>query len=340
MADYDYLDCHNDDGTVVGQKTTSKVAFWGITPVDQPTTLTTALTTISYVSASTLDYVIQSCTCTQTAVGFANTSEAQTVLMVVQNLQIRLGQTEAVLVEAGLIAGGTAVSTPTSYDYLGKGSDDGSILGYTTTDKIGFWGVTPCDQPAALTTVGMTSITLTATAADVYSTADIAIMVTGDDTAFGFRTHNEGTTVLMVINQLQTRMNEVETNLTEVGILATTTAGISITTSAGLNFLDKGSDDGTIIVATATAKFGFWGTTPVDQPAALTAKLATITCTAAAVPDYAIETLVSGSAAFKFGGAASGYLYSTNFLLAVKNLQTRMDELEARLEEVGLIAAN
>ena len=45
-----YLDCGNEDGTVLGQAATTKVAFWGGTPAVQPTitavgtaTATTAL---------------------------------------------------------------------------------------------------------------------------------------------------------------------------------------------------------------------------------------------------------------------------------------------------------
>lgn len=255
-------------------------------------------------------------------------------MTVLQNLQIRQSQAETALVEAGLIAGGTAVTTPTSYDYLGKGADEGSVFGYTTTDKISFWGVDPVNQPDSITAT-LTSITLTATAADVYSEA-IGLLVTGDSTCFGFGSWNEGSTVLHCIHNLHIRMNEIETNLTEVGILATSTAGISVTTSLKLNFLDKGNDDGTVVIATATNKLGFWGTAPADQPAALTTMLTTITCTLTATPDYAIAALVSASTAYKFANFSDG----VSFLLAVKNLQTRMDEMEDRLEEIGLIAAN
>lgn len=31
-----YLDCGNDDGTVVGQSSSSLIGFYGATPVDQP----------------------------------------------------------------------------------------------------------------------------------------------------------------------------------------------------------------------------------------------------------------------------------------------------------------
>lgn len=49
-----YLDCGNDDGTVLGQSATAKVGFYGVTPVDQPATVadaTDAATAITTVNA-------------------------------------------------------------------------------------------------------------------------------------------------------------------------------------------------------------------------------------------------------------------------------------------------
>lgn len=71
------------------------------------------------------------------------------------------------------------------------------------------------------------------------------------------------------------------------------------------------------------------------QGAALTTQLTTITHTAATGADYALQDLVS-SAGFAFKTKAEG----NTFLAVVKNLQTRLAEVEARLEGVGLVAAN
>lgn len=41
--------------------------------------------------------------------------------------------------------------------YLGAGQDDGTVLGRSSTDKIGFYGLaTPIVQPAAITTLATT----------------------------------------------------------------------------------------------------------------------------------------------------------------------------------------
>lgn len=96
------------------------------------------------------------------------------------------------------------------------------------------------------------------------------------------------------------------------------------------------SPDGAQVGATATDKVGFWGATPVVQPAALTAQLTTITIAdAAGTPDYAIQAVTNTNA---YGFAAAQEAIS--FLYVVKNLQTRLAEVEARLEAAGIVAAN
>jgi hypothetical protein len=81
---------------------------------------------------------------------------------------------------------------------------------------------------------------------------------------------------------------------------------------------------------------GFWGATPVDQPASLTAQLTTISVAdATGTPDYAIAAVTSTSP-WGFSAAAE----AISLLYVIKNLQTRLAEVEARLEEAGLIASN
>jgi hypothetical protein len=68
--------------------------------------------------------------------------------------------------------------------YLGNRGPDGTVLGYDSSDLIGFYGTTPCDQPAAIddvTTTAATSTTLaygytTSTQADAIVTAINAIL--------------------------------------------------------------------------------------------------------------------------------------------------------------------
>lgn len=42
-------------------------------------------------------------------------------------------------------------------EYLDKGNDDGTVLGQDSAELIGFWGATPVDQPATITTVSTTN---------------------------------------------------------------------------------------------------------------------------------------------------------------------------------------
>lgn len=41
-------------------------------------------------------------------------------------------------------------------EYVGSGNDDGIVLGRATTDLVGFYGTTPVDQGAAVTTLATT----------------------------------------------------------------------------------------------------------------------------------------------------------------------------------------
>jgi hypothetical protein len=81
---------------------------------------------------------------------------------------------------------------------------------------------------------------------------------------------------------------------------------------------------------------GFWGKAPCDQPAALTAQLTTITpADAEGTPDYAIAAITTTSPA----GFAS-IQECVSVLYVIKNLQVRLAEVESRLEECGIVAAN
>ena len=72
------------------------------------------------------------------------------------------------------------------------------------------------------------------------------------------------------------------------------------------------------------------------QGAALTAALTTITpADAEGTPDYAIAALINSNA-YGFASAQEGI----TTLYVIRNLQVRVAELEARLEALGVIAAN
>ncbi len=72
-----------------------------------------------------------------------------------------------------------------------------------------------------------------------------------------------------------------------------------------------------------------------SQGAALTAQSTTITHTAPGTPDYAIQNLTQ-TTPFGFVTADEG----NTVLAVIANLQARLAEVEARLEALGLVAAN
>lgn len=106
------------------------------------------------------------------------------------------------------------------------------------------------------------------------------------------------------------------------------------TDSLETNTLKTGG--GITVGQSASDLVGFHGASPSDQAAALTAQLTTITIAdAAGTPDYALQA-VTNTSAYGFASAAE----AITFLYVVKNLQTRVAELEALLEEKGLVASN
>lgn len=106
------------------------------------------------------------------------------------------------------------------------------------------------------------------------------------------------------------------------------------TTSNEINTPD--SDGGYSVGKSSSSLVGFWGATPVDQPASLTAQLTTITMAdTAGTPDYTLGAITTTSPA-GFASIQEGI----SFAYVVRNLQVRLAEVEARLEEAGIIAAN
>ena len=95
------------------------------------------------------------------------------------------------------------------------------------------------------------------------------------------------------------------------------------------------SPDGATMGKSSSELVGFHGSA-CDQAAALTAQLTTITpADAAGTPDYAIAAITNTSP-FGFSNAAE----AITLLYVVRNLQVRLLEVEALLEEKGLVAAN
>lgn len=102
------------------------------------------------------------------------------------------------------------------------------------------------------------------------------------------------------------------------------------TKAVGVAFSDPELDGAVIGAAGGTV--GFFGTTPVAEGAALTTQLTAITSTAPVTPDFAIQDLINASA-FGFVTKDEG----NTVLAVIANLQTRVGQLEARLQAYGLL---
>lgn len=89
----------------------------------------------------------------------------------------------------------------------------GTRIGTATGQKLGFYNATPVARQAALT-AALTQITFSEPAA-----TDFAIASVSNVTPFGFTTANEGNTVMKVINNLQVRVDQLESRLQSYGLL-------------------------------------------------------------------------------------------------------------------------
>ena len=83
-------------------------------------------------------------------------------------------------------------------------------------------------------------------------------------------------------------------------------------------------------------KLGFYGVTTVVQPTALTSQDTSLTHTAPGTPDFAIQDLIDSGVGSAFGFATKDE--GNTVLQVILNLQTRVAELETKLQALGLLA--
>ena len=62
-------------------------------------------------------------------------------------------------------------------EYLGTNRPDGCCIGYSSSDKVGFFGTTPADQPASSNQAAVTA-TVTTTQTTTTLKADLASAIT------------------------------------------------------------------------------------------------------------------------------------------------------------------
>lgn len=99
---------------------------------------------------------------------------------------------------------------------LSDGGPDGTKLGQSSTDLIGFWGATPAVQPSATNQAAVTSTAITAPS----NTASTST------TPFGFTTSTQFTALLTavnsmvaVVNSLTVSQNQFRSDLVTLGLV-------------------------------------------------------------------------------------------------------------------------
>ena len=223
-------------------------------------------------------------------------------------------------------------------DYIDKGCNDGTILGRDTTSLVGFWGVTPVAQAAALSAAA-TALTVVSATASLSTTIHMSV----GSSMFGFSSTNESQAFLKAIQNLQIRQAEVETALVNCGLIAGGTA-VDTTAATDVKFIGNGNDDGDILGQDTAELVSFWGMAPVDQPTAFTAPVTTtampiivVTVTASQIAAGSGNIglmLVQTNGSYGFDNHENGQ----TFLQVTAKLEARLAEINTRLVELGVIA--
>jgi hypothetical protein len=143
----------------------------------------------------------------------------------------------------------------------------------------------------------------------------------------------DGTLELLLFSETVSAVNEftIANAATGNGPTLSSTGGDAV---IDMNFAAKST--GAINIGTASNLVGFFGTAAVDQAAALTANLTTLTQAGTFTPDYAIQAMTNTS---PYGFATLDE--AETVLSVILNLQARVAELEAALDAstgVGIIA--
>lgn len=95
---YHYVDVQNADGMIIGKTTTSKLAFFGDTPVSLPTGATQAAAPTSTITTAAV-------TTTTNNYGYATTTQANDIAAVAAGARDLVNQLRSDLVSLGLIQG-------------------------------------------------------------------------------------------------------------------------------------------------------------------------------------------------------------------------------------------
>lgn len=88
------------------------------------------------------------------------------------------------------------------------------------------------------------------------------------------------------------------------------------------------------IVTNSAGQLALFNGTPIDKPAALTEAVPTITHTTPDTDDYAISAPVSTLRPYGFANANE---FNT-VMKVIRNLQTRVNELETKLKSLGVLS--
>ena len=91
--------------------------------------------------------------------------------------------------------------------YLGDTGSSGSCLGRSATDKVGFFGTTPADQPAS------------SNQATIATTAITTAAITTTTNSYGYATTTQANNIAVIADANRTLLIQLRTDLVELGII-------------------------------------------------------------------------------------------------------------------------
>lgn len=211
---------------------------------------------------------------------------------------------------------GDNVVADTLTDTLTLTSTDGSVVitGTAASDTLNF--------SASTTALGSTFLKLDASNGPITENLTLNKALVVNETGGNFDIRMEGDTDINLL-YLDASADTVQVGAATVSDSAKFYVAGKISASGEVEINGDLNHDGTNI--------GFFGVAPTTKQTALTTQLTTLTFVEPGTPDYAIQTVAVGG--YGFATADEG----NSVLKVIANLQTRVAELETKLQAYGLL---
>lgn len=185
--EYENITYNAPGGAFDAKASTRKIGFYGVLPVTRPVTASTSnVSTTVGQSTSTNGSAT-------TSWGFKSQAEINNLITAVSSIQWTLKA-------LGLQAGGVDAlvdRTNRTFELLDYGSPDGAVMGRTSTELIGFYGVTPVARTVTTTL-------------NISTTTTVSLSTIGTaTTSWAFATVTEVAAICTVVSTMQLQLKQL-----------------------------------------------------------------------------------------------------------------------------------